>query len=126
MRLLVVEDSALIRTVTRLAFPSKDHEIQDAANGRQALALLDAASQRFDAILLDLRMPEMNGVEFIRELRKRPRHRDTPIVVATSEADTSELVQEARRLGVAAVVKKPWKPQELAQLVQTCIERRPG
>jgi two-component system chemotaxis response regulator CheY len=126
MRLLVVEDSALIRTVTRLAFPSKDHEIQDAGDGRQALALRDAASHRFDAILLDLRMPEMNGVEFLRELRKRPRHRDTAIVVATSEADTSELVQEARRLGVAAVVKKPWKPQELAQLVQTCIERRPG
>ena len=124
MRLLVVEDSALIRTVTRLAFPSRDHEIQEAANGRQALTILDAATQRFDAILLDLRMPEMNGVEFIRALGQRALHRDTPIVVASSEGETSELVQEARRLGVAAIVKKPWKPQELAQLVQACIERR--
>lgn len=126
MRLLVVEDSALIRTVTRLAFPSRDHEIQEAENGRQALEILDAATQRFDAILLDLRMPEMNGVEFIRALRHRALHRDTPIVVASSEGETSELVQEARRLGVAAIVKKPWKPQELAQLVQTCIESRSG
>ena len=126
MRLLVVEDSALIRTVTRLAFPARDHEIQEAADGRQALALLDGPGQRFDAILLDLRMPEMNGVEFIRALRERPQHRDTPIIVASNERETSELVQEARRLGVAAVVKKPWKPQELAQLVQACIERRQG
>ena len=124
MRLLVVEDSALIRTVTRLAFPSRDHEIQEAADGRQALAILDATTQRFDVILLDLRMPEMNGVEFIRSLRERARHRDTPIVVASSEDRTSDLVKEARRLGVAAIVKKPWKPQELAQVVQTCVERR--
>ena len=126
MKLLVVEDSALIRTVTRLAFPSRDHEIQEAADGQQALALLDASSERFDAILLDLRMPGMNGVEFIRALRERPRHRDTPIVVATSEAETSELVQEARRLGVAAVVKTPWTPQDLARVVQSCIDRRQG
>ena len=92
MRLLIVEDSALIRKVTHLAFPSREHELQ----------------QPFDAILLDLRMPGMNGVEFIHALRQR-----------------AELVQDARRLGVAAVVKKPWKPQELAMLVQqACGSRR--
>jgi len=53
-------------------------------------------------------MPGMNGVEFIHALRQR-----------------AELVQDARRLGVAAVVKKPWKPQELAMLVQqACASRR--
>jgi CheY-like chemotaxis protein len=125
MRLLLVEDSALIRTVTRLAFPSKEHEIQEAADGRQALAILDGTSRRFDAILLDLRMPEMNGVEFIRGLRERALHRDTPIVVASSESETSELVQQARELGVAAVVKKPWKPQELSQIVHSARAAHP-
>jgi CheY-like chemotaxis protein len=118
VRLLIVEDSALIRKVTRLAFPSREHELQEAENGVEALAILDAVNQPFDAILLDLQMPSMNGVEFIRALRQRAPHRETPVVVATSEKETSELVQDARRLGVAAVVKKPWKPQELATLVQ--------
>jgi CheY-like chemotaxis protein len=128
VRLLIVEDSALIRKVTHLAFPSREHELQEAENGLEALAILDAVMQPFDAILLDLRMPGMNGVEFIHALRQRAPHRETPVVVATSEKETSELVQDARRLGVAAVVKKPWKPQELAMLVQqACASRRlPG
>jgi two-component system chemotaxis response regulator CheY len=117
MRLLIVEDSALIRSVTRLAFPAAAHQLDEAENGRRALELLDGTLQPFDAIVLDLRMPEMTGVEFLQALRKRPVHRDTPVVVASSEAETSDLVREARQLGVAAIVKKPWKPQELAEVV---------
>jgi two-component system chemotaxis response regulator CheY len=118
MRLLIVEDSELIRKVTRLAFPRREHEIVEAENGLQALEVLDQAAQPFDAILLDLRMPEMNGVDFIHALRTGPQHRATPVVVATSEKEDSELLQEVRRLGVAGIVKKPWKPQELADYVQ--------
>ena len=83
MGLLVIEDSALIRKVTRLAFPSAAHELVDAEDGREALDILDRSLQPFDAILLDLRMPHMNGVEFIQALRQRPLHRATPIVVAS-------------------------------------------
>jgi CheY-like chemotaxis protein len=57
-------------------------------------------------------------VEFIEALRQRPLHRDTPIVIASSEKEDSALLQAARGLGVAAVVRKPWKPQELAAAVQ--------
>jgi two-component system, chemotaxis family, chemotaxis protein CheY len=121
VRLLIVEDSALIRSVTRLAFPPHLHQLEEAENGRRALELLDRALQPFDAIVLDLRMPEMNGVEFIQALRQRPLHRSTPIVVASSEGEASDLVQAVRQLGVAAIVKKPWKPQELAEVVrETC------
>lgn len=118
MRLLIVEDSALIRKVTRLAFPSREHELHEAENGLEAVGLVDRAEQPFDAIVLDLQMPDMDGVAFIRALRQRPLHRNTPIVIATSERENSALLQEARRLGVAGVAKKPWKPQELAAMVQ--------
>lgn len=127
MRLLIVEDSSLIRKVTRLAFPSRDHELHEAENGLQAIGLVDGTDRPFDAIVLDLQMPDMDGVAFIRALRQRPRHRDTPIVLATSEPESSALLQEARRLGVAGVAKKPWKPQELAALVQrACAQRAPS
>ena len=126
MRLLIVEDSQLIRQMTRLAFPAKEHDLHDAANGVEALMHLSRAKRPFDAILLDLQMPDMNGVEFLRALRQRPQHRDTPVVVATSERDDSPLMQEASRMGVAAIVKKPWKPQELASVVaQACAGRSP-
>jgi len=125
VRLLIVEDSALIRKVTHLAFPSRDHELHEAADGLQALALMDRASLPFDAILLDLQMPDMDGVAFIRALRQRPLHRHTPIVIATSEPESSPLLQEARRLGVEGIAKKPWKPQELAAMVQQACTQRP-
>jgi two-component system, chemotaxis family, chemotaxis protein CheY len=126
MRLLIVEDSELIRQMTRLAFPPKENHLQDATNGVEALMHLSHAQQPFDAILLDLQMPDMNGVEFLRALRQRPQHRDTPVVVATSERDDSPLLLEVSRMGVAAIVKKPWKPQELAAVVvQACAGRSP-
>ena len=126
MRLLIVEDSALIRKVTHLAFPGRAHDLHEAENGRQALQLLQGSSQPFDVIVLDLRMPEMNGVEFIAALRKDRLHGRTPIVVASSEGETSELLKAVRQLGVAAILKKPWKPQELARVVQEVGEAKAG
>ncbi len=100
-----------MRKVTHLAFTRKKYELEEAENGYGALAQLSLAQQPFDVIVLDLQMPDMNGVEFIRALRQRPLHRDTPIVIASSESEDSDLLQQARRLGVAAVVKKPWRPR---------------
>jgi two-component system chemotaxis response regulator CheY len=122
MRLLIVEDSALVRRMYGLAFYRRDHELVEAENGRQALDVLAASTERFDVILLDLRMPDMDGVEFIRAVQRRPLF-DVPIIVTTSEPESSELLQQARTLGVAAVIKKPWKPQELLDLVQSVRER---
>jgi two-component system, chemotaxis family, chemotaxis protein CheY len=122
MRLLIVEDSELIRKVTRLAFPPKEHELYEAEDGQAALELLDAAAQPFDAIMLDLRMPRLDGCQFMRALRDRPRHRHTPVVLATSERETSELLREARSLNPAAVVKKPWNPKALAELVRDLVD----
>ena len=113
-----------MRKVTRLAFPGTKHDLEVAENGYGALAQLSLAPQPFDVIVLDLQMPDMNGVEFIRALQQRPLHKDTPIVVASSESEDSALLQEARRLGVAAVLRKPWKPQELAAAVQVAASTR--
>jgi CheY-like chemotaxis protein len=119
MRLLIVEDSALVRRMYGLVFSRREHEMIEADDGRTALAALAASPQRFDVILLDLRMPGMDGVVFIRAVREAPKYREIPIIVTTSEPDSSELLQDARALGVAAVIKKPWKPQELMDLVRS-------
>ena len=121
MRLLIVEDSPLVRRMYGLAFYRRDHQLVEAANGREALEALAASPQRFDAILLDLRMPGMDGVEFIRAVQRMPLF-DSPVIVTTSEPDSSELLQQATALGVAAVIKKPWKPQELADRLQSVLQ----
>jgi CheY-like chemotaxis protein len=126
MRLLVVEDSPLLRKMFGLAFPNQTNDLQPAENGRSAMDLLAASRVPFDAVLLDLRMPDMDGVAFLRALRKQPVHRWTPVVLTTAESDDSELMVQARTLGVAAIVKKPWSPQELRSVVQQVIESPQG
>ncbi len=118
MRILIVEDSPLVQQMYGLAFPRSQHELTTASNGREALARLDDPSRAFDVVLLDLRMPELDGVGFLREVRQRPSLAQLPIVLTTSEPDGSDLLEGAKRLGVRAVVKKPWHPQQLRELVE--------
>ena len=126
MRLLVVEDSPLLRKMFGLAFPHQFNDLRQAENGRQAMDLLAATREPFDAVLLDLRMPDMDGVQFIRALRRQPMHGRTPVIVTTAEADDSELLRDATALGVAAVVKKPWTPQKLRVVVQQVLNTPTG
>jgi CheY-like chemotaxis protein len=126
MRLLVVEDSPLLRRMFGLAFPHQSNELHPAENGRSALELLAVYPQPFDVVLLDLRMPDMDGVEFLRALRELPMHGRTPVVLTTAESDDSELLEQARALGVDAVVKKPWSPQALRDVVHKVIASPAG
>jgi two-component system chemotaxis response regulator CheY len=126
MRLLVVEDSPLLRKMFGLAFPHQSHELHPAENGRIAMEVLAIPGAPFDAVLLDLRMPDMNGVEFIRALRQDPRHQGTPVILTTAESDESELMHQAHALGVSAVVKKPWSPQALRNIVQKVLDSSRG
>jgi CheY-like chemotaxis protein len=121
VNVLIVEDSPLVRKMYGLAFPKREHDLVTAEDGRKALDALTADPRAFDLILLDLRMPDMDGVEFIRAVRRNGRFREIPIILTTVEPDGSELLQEARELGVAAVVKKPWKPQDLRAVVQSVL-----
>jgi CheY-like chemotaxis protein len=121
MRILIVEDSPLVQQMYGLAFSRREHELTMAGDGREALALLEDPVRTFDVVLLDLRMPGMNGVEFLREVRRDARLAQLPIVLTTIEPEESELLREARRLGVAAVVKKPWHPHQLRDLVEAII-----
>lgn len=120
MRILIVEDSPLVQKMYGLAFSQRQHTLVTAANGRLALAILDRDGTAFDLILLDLRMPDMNGIEFLGELARRGAAH-VPVVLTTAEPPSSPMVAEARALGTAAVVHKPWRPNELRELVRQVV-----
>ena len=120
MRILIIEDAPLVRKMYGLAFSAHEHQLSCAENGRLGLELL-AKEGPFDVVLLDLRMPDMNGVDFIRAVQRQRALRHLPIVLTTAEADDSPLLREATGLHVAAVVKKPWKPKELRAVVESVV-----
>lgn len=120
MRILIVEDSPLVQKMYGLAFSQRQHTLVTAANGRLALSILDTDAGHFDLILLDLRMPDMNGVEFLSALARR-NAAHIPVVLTTAEPAGSPMVEQARALGTAAVVHKPWRPNELRDLVRQVV-----
>jgi len=111
MRVLIVEDSALVQKMYGLAFSQRHHVLVSAPDGRAGLAILKSEPEPFDLILLDLRMPDMNGVEFLTELQRRGIN--TPVILTTAEPAGSPLLEEARALQPAGLVHKPWKPAQL-------------
>jgi CheY-like chemotaxis protein len=123
---LIVEDSPLVRKMYGLAFSKREHELTAAENGRVALTMIAEAQQPYDLILLDLRMPDMNGVEFIRAIRSNRALAGTPVVLTTAEPEGSDLMHQAMALGVAAVVRKPWRPQDLRDAVQNVLPKTVG
>jgi two-component system chemotaxis response regulator CheY len=126
VRLLVVEDSALVRKMYGLAFPKREHELTAVENGRIALTAIAESQRPYDLILLDLCMPDMDGVEFIRAVRSNSALAQIPIVLTTAEPEGSDLMFQAKALGVATVVRKPWKPQELRDAVRAVLHKPVG
>jgi CheY-like chemotaxis protein len=120
---LIVEDSPLVRKMYGLVFPNRTNQLVATEDGRKALAALTESAEPYDLILLDLRMPDMDGVEFIRAVRGTAVLRKIPVVLTTAEPDDSDLMQQARALGVAAIVRKPWKPQELRDVVHSVLHK---
>lgn len=90
MKALVLEDSAVMRTIICQFLGELGFESVEAANGREGLERI-AAMDRVDVVLVDLHMPEMDGQEFLRAARAIPRFRDTPMMVVTTQSELASI-----------------------------------
>ncbi|MCC6776889.1 MAG: GAF domain-containing protein [Hyphomicrobiales bacterium] len=114
-RVLLVDDDDFMRREMRAALEQDGWQPEEAENGRTALARLEQTS--FDAVLLDLVMPEMNGFEFLVQMRARPEWRDVPVIVITAKDLTAE---DRRQLDVSAeqILLKGLKNETLKDVLQ--------
>ena len=105
-KILAVDDSALIHQMYKLFLSRyKNCKLVSAMNGLEALDKL-GQEEGIDLILLDINMPVMNGLEFLKVLREDPVLQPTPVVVLTTSGDDRDRV-EAYRLNVAGYLIKP-------------------
>jgi CheY-like chemotaxis protein len=102
--ILVVDDTQLARDAIGKLLEYEGFETLRARNGREAWAMM--YHQRPDLVLLDLMMPEMDGVTFLSLVRKDPRWRGLPVVVLTGADDRDHLITRAWDLGVNDLVPK--------------------
>jgi CheY-like chemotaxis protein len=102
--ILLVDDSVITRELLRAFLAGDEVEVLEASDGEEALALL--GTRRPDLILSDLRMPRLDGLGLIRELRRRAGLADVPVVVLSSSADRAAL-QACLDAGAREVIQKP-------------------
>ena len=121
--ILVVDDSESVRTTLRNILTAADHSIVEAVDGYDALEKLKEKDS-FDLILLDVNMPEMNGMEFIKEQCSHEAYCAIPTVMCTTESHP-RLTQEAKQTGVVrAWLMKPFKPEILKATVDRIIREK--
>jgi signal transduction histidine kinase/DNA-binding response OmpR family regulator len=123
-RVLVVEDEAFQRERVRTWLEGKEWSVEEAANGREALACLERSKP--DVILLDLMMPEMDGFQLVAALHQDARWRDIPVIVITS-LDLDADARERLNSGVQSVlVKDSFRPAELVERIRRLVPATPA
>ena len=116
MKFLVVDDSSTMRKIVTLALGGAGHGFTEAENGRLALDVIGSGG--FSCVILDINMPEMNGLEFLEAKGKLPAVAGIPVIVLTTQ-DESELKDKALSLGAKAFLVKPFKKEELIATIDS-------
>lgn len=112
MRFLAVDDDpAFLEIIRDFMEGDARHELQTAASATEALDMVQASPQSFDAFLLDIQMPGMDGVELCSALRKMKPFRRTPIIMVTAAADR-DFIDDAFAAGATDYMSKPLDPLE--------------
>jgi two-component system, chemotaxis family, chemotaxis protein CheY len=107
VRALVIDDSKAIRIILRKLLGELGFEVAEAADGREALQRLNGPMGPFDLALVDWNMPEMNGLEFVREVRGQGGHEDLTMVMVTTETESGQVVR-ALAAGANEYIMKPF------------------
>jgi len=118
MRILVADDEEGIRESLSLIL-GDEYDLDFAADGEQTLAKL--TQQRFDLVLLDIKMPKRDGLEVMKRLREA--HIDAPILMLTAYQSV-ELAKEAVRLGALNYLPKPFEREQILDAVRGVLAGR--
>jgi CheY-like chemotaxis protein len=120
LAILLVEDNAVNQAVVLLSLKRLGHSADIANNGREALAVLE--QRDYDVLLMDVQMPELDGIETTRRLRAR--RRAQPYIIAMTAGALAEDQAACLAVGMNEVITKPFQLAELARALSRCVEHR--
>lgn len=116
LRILIVEDSLSMRSFVKSALEplgdSGEVDVVEAASGFDALRLLPRGP--YDLVITDINMPDINGLELVQFMRKSERHRETPILLISTQSSERDR-ERGLSLGADAYLTKPFSPETLRQ-----------
>jgi len=114
-RVMAVDDSATVRQVLQMTLEGAGYEVIEAVDGKDALDKLRV--HQVDMMVTDLNMPNMDGIDLIRQVRQNPGNRFMPIIMLTTESQP-EKKQIGKAAGASGWIVKPFKPEQLLAVVR--------
>jgi two-component system, chemotaxis family, chemotaxis protein CheY len=117
-KILVVDDSAVIRQVEESVLVTASYDVMTAMGGLDAIAKMETSV--FNLILTDLNMPDLDGISLIKRVRASTRHRFTPVGMITTESRDLRK-QEGKSAGAAGWIVKPFTPDQLIAVVRQIL-----
>jgi DNA-binding response OmpR family regulator len=122
-KILVAEDDTDIRELIVLSLTYAGYEAISAADGQQAVEL--ALERKPDLILLDVRMPRLNGYQALEQVKRIPELAEIPVVFLSAKGQASE-IQTGLDLGASHYILKPFVPEELVTKIRRIVEQADG
>ena len=121
MKVLLTDDSSTMRKIQKRVLASMGiDDVLEASNGKEALELI--SQQKFDFVLMDVNMPEMNGMEALKAIRSNPDTVKLPVIMCTSVADKGQ-VMEAIKAGATNYLVKPFQPEDLQKKIESTFNK---
>jgi len=120
-KILIVEDSRSMRRIVRSALESEGYQVAESEDGRPALNALREVAPHL--IITDINMPEVDGISLVREIRRLPSFRFTPVLILTTESG-DDMKENGRAAGATGWIVKPFDPDQLRQVVAHVLKAR--
>ncbi len=117
VKALVVDDSKAIRMLLNKTLSQLGYQVQEAANGKEALEIMEAGNSGVKLVLAEWNMPEMNGLELLKRLRQIPAFASVAVVMVTTETEM-EQIAEALEAGANEYVMKPFTRDILVEKLE--------
>jgi len=113
--ILTIDDSPSIRQMVKMTLSDAGYNVLEAANGLEGYN--KATTNTVNAVVVDLNMPVMNGLDFLRKFRTHAAGKGVPVVLLTTESD-DDLKRQAREAGATGWIMKPFNPAQLLSVMK--------
>jgi len=118
-RILTVDDSASVRQMVCFTLQKAGYEVAEAVDGRDGIAKV--GNGKFDLVITDLNMPNVDGIQLITALRKLPGYTFVPILMLSTESQ-AEKKDAGRKAGATGWIVKPFNADQLVNVVQKLVK----
>ena len=122
MKVLIVDDSLVIRSIIEKVVKPIGYETLKATNGQEALDLLEKNAEEVELVILDWNMPVLNGWETLNAIKKDKAYEHVCIIMVSTESE-DEKVDQAIAAGAHGYISKPFEAEELIKKIQVTLEK---